>query len=101
MMIDGAKEFGIDLTAMTRVVQLMAKIGFTDIVQVSSQWPFHECNGRSKHLAEMVRSNFEEGVQGLSLGILAESMLPEEVELHLASLRNEARDESLQIYWHV
>jgi hypothetical protein len=78
----------------------MAKIGFTDIVEVSSQWSFHECNGRSKHFAEMVRSNFEEGVQGLSLGVLAESMLPE-VELHLASLRKEARDEGLQIYWQL
>jgi hypothetical protein len=79
----------------------MERIGFTDIVEVSSQWPFHECNGWSKHFAEMVRNNFQEGIQGLSLGLLAESMLPEEVELHLASLRKEASDESLQIYWQV
>jgi hypothetical protein len=47
----------------------------------------------------MVRTNFREGIQGLSLSFLTETMLPEEVELLLASLRREAKNEDLQIYW--
>jgi hypothetical protein len=35
-MINGAKGFGIDLIAITYMVQLMVKITFTNIVKVSS-----------------------------------------------------------------
>ncbi|KAH2909642.1 hypothetical protein KXW25_003891 [Aspergillus fumigatus] len=101
LMIDNAGWSGRDLMAMTRMKEMMNGVGFIDIIETTNQWPFHAQNRESKKFAEMVQDNFKEGIQGLSLGLLTETMPPEEVELHLANLRKEAKDERLQIYWPV
>jgi len=98
-MIDNAKELRRDLTVMTRVTEMMDEAGFVEIVTTTNQWPLHAHDGVSKEFAEMVRNNFEEGIQGLRLGLLSGTMLPGELELHLASLCKKERDETLQVYW--
>jgi hypothetical protein len=97
-MIEGASQLGRDLLAITKVRDLMDRQHFVDTEEVVYQWPLHASDGNSEDLAAMVRENFEEEIQGLSLGILARIFKPEEVELCLAILRKEARD--AHIYWN-
>jgi hypothetical protein len=99
LMIDGAKRFGRDLMAMTHMKKMIDRAGFIDTVEIINEWPLHAQNEESEAFAEMVRTNFREEIQGLSLGLLSETKLPEEVELILAKLRQEAKNEDLQIFW--
>jgi hypothetical protein len=80
------------------VKEIMDGKGFINTVEIINPWPLHAQDGEVD-FADMVRANFEEKIQGLSLGLLTDTMLPWEVELYLASLRKEAKQSDLQIFW--
>lgn len=98
-MIETASQFGRDLLAITKVGDMMDSQGFVGINEVIDTWPLHAQNNTSKDIADMVRDNFLEEIQGLSLGILADTIGSDEVELCLFRLRQEVKAGDPQIYW--
>ncbi|CRG91098.1 Transmembrane protein 8A [Talaromyces islandicus] len=88
-----------DLLAITKVKDMMESQGFVGITEVTDTWPLHAQDGNSKDFANLVRANFEDEIQGLSLGILADAMGSDQVELYLLGLREEINAGDPQIYW--
>jgi hypothetical protein len=55
-MIENAGSVGLDLTVISRMVELMDSVWFTAIIEMKTQWPL-QGSGPSKRFAETVRGN--------------------------------------------
>ncbi|KAH7175756.1 S-adenosyl-L-methionine-dependent methyltransferase [Dactylonectria macrodidyma] len=90
---------------ITKVKNIMADIGFVDIVETYRRWPMNTWprDAKYKLLGAWTRENVSNGLEAFSMAPLTRALdwNKDEVTAFLANVRRDLNDKSIHAYWPV
>ncbi|KAF2734129.1 S-adenosyl-L-methionine-dependent methyltransferase [Polyplosphaeria fusca] len=103
-MHDAASKAGFPLDAISYVPQRMKDVGFVDVVPTQIKWPINSWpkDPKYKELGRWVSENFAWGCESMSLALFTRALgwSQEEVQVFMASVRNDLRNKKIHAYWN-
>jgi hypothetical protein len=103
LLMEASIKFGRPYQDIPALADIMAKIGFVDVVVEMFKWPINSWpkDKKAKLLGSWCHANFSIGLEAFTMAPLtrAHNWTPEEVSLFLVDQRKAMSDKNTHAYW--